>query len=118
MSTSTDTTPGAPAARKLGSAARICLAAAIIAICAWLGHFAYRSYFYAETDDAVVEAHIHQVSPQVDGTVREVLVRDNQTVAAGDVLARLDPLEFELMVDREQAGAAKSQAEEERAAAA
>src|SRR5580658_10369642 len=100
MSTSTETTPAAPASRKPGTAARLALTLAIVAIVAWLGHFVYRSYFYEETDDAVVEAHIHQVSAQIDGIVREVLVKDNQTVAAGDVLARLDPLEFELMVEK------------------
>ena len=114
MSTSTETTPAAPTPKKPRTGARIALAAAILAIVAWLGHFAYESYFYEETDDAVVEAHVHQVSPQIDGTVQAVLVKENQTVAAGDVLVKLDPLEFELMVEKEQADAAKSQAEEER----
>ena len=118
MSTTTESAPASPSAKKPRTGARIALAVAIVAVVAWLGHFAYRSYFYEETDDAVVEAHIHQVSAQIDGTVRDVLVKDNQTVAAGDVLARLDPLEFELMVEKERAGAAKSQAEEERAGSA
>jgi membrane fusion protein (multidrug efflux system) len=115
MSTSPESTTAAPATRKLGTGARLAIAAAVIAIVAWLGHFAYRSYFYEETDDAVVEAHIHQVSAQIDGTVKDVLVKDNQEVAAGDVLATLDPLEFQLLVAKDQADASKSRAEEERA---
>jgi membrane fusion protein (multidrug efflux system) len=61
---------------------------------------------------------VHQVSPQIDGTVLEVLVHDNQAVKAGEVLARLDPLEFQLSVERNQAGAAQAQAEEAQAVAA
>jgi membrane fusion protein (multidrug efflux system) len=102
----------------MGPAARTALAAAVIAIGAWLAHFAYRSYYYVRTDDAVVQGHVHQVSSQIDGTVREVLVADNQAVKAGDVLARLDPLEFQLMVEKEEAGSAEAQAEQARAAAA
>ena len=114
MSTSPHTTHPAHPTKKPKTGARIALAAAVAAILVWLGHFAYESYFFVETDDAVVEAHIHQVSPQIDGTVKEVLVKDNQTVAAGDILVKLDPLEFQLMVEKEQAAAAQSQAEEER----
>jgi membrane fusion protein (multidrug efflux system) len=114
MSTPTET-KSAAAPRKASPVARAAITVVCAAVLGWLAHFAYRSYVYEETDDAVVEAHMHQVSPQVDGTVQEVLVKDNQTVAAGDVLVKLDPLEFELLVDREQAGASKSQAEEERA---
>jgi membrane fusion protein (multidrug efflux system) len=87
---------------------------AVVATLAWLGHFAYRMYLYEETDDAVVEGHVHQISPQVDGTVNEVLATDNQEVAQGDVLVRLDPLEFQIQVEKQEAGLAQSQAEEAR----
>jgi membrane fusion protein (multidrug efflux system) len=72
---------------------------------------------YEETDDAEVAGRVHQVSPQVDGTVSEVLVQDNQAVRAGDVLARLDPLEFDLGVKRAEAALAEARAEESRAEA-
>ncbi len=42
------------------------------------------------TDDAQVEGHIINVSARVAGQVSQVLVRDNQTVHAGDVLVELD----------------------------
>jgi membrane fusion protein (multidrug efflux system) len=75
-------------------------------------------YIYEETDDALVEGHVHQVSPQIDGTVKEVLASDNQEVAQGDVLVRLDPLEFQIEVEKQEAGLAQSQAEEARSSAA
>ncbi|WP_332657058.1 HlyD family secretion protein [Brevundimonas sp.] len=42
------------------------------------------------TDNAFVAADTTEVSPQIDGYVVEVLVADNQRVAAGQVLVRLD----------------------------
>jgi membrane fusion protein (multidrug efflux system) len=97
---------------------KIALLVVGIAVVLWLGHFGYRAFYYEETDDAAVEGHVHQISSQIDGTVKEVLARDNQQVAAGDLLVRLDPLEFELMVQSEAAGLARAQAEEARSAAA
>lgn len=101
----------APVPKPAGPAKRIVITAAAVALCAWLAHFGYRAYLYEETDDAQVAGHVHQVSAQTDGTLREVLVTDNQTVAQGDVLATLEPLEFELLVQRESAGLAKAQAD-------
>jgi membrane fusion protein (multidrug efflux system) len=42
------------------------------------------------TDDAFVESHVANVAPRVPGQVLHVLVKDNQAVAAGDVLVELD----------------------------
>ncbi len=118
MTTETQPTSAAPAPKRLGPAARIAIAVAVAAAGIWLAHFLYDFYFYQETDDAYVTGHVHQVSAQVDGTVAEVLVSDNQTVKAGEVLARLDPLEFQLAVEKNQAGASQAQAEEAQAGAA
>ena len=42
------------------------------------------------TDDAQVAAHMSNVSAQIAGQVKRVLVADNQEVKAGDVLVELD----------------------------
>jgi len=107
-----------PPPRRLGPAGRAAIAVLAAAAGAWLIRFAYDMFHYVETDDAFVAGHVHQVSAQIDGTVLDVLVRDNQAVRAGDVLARLDPLEFQLALEKNQAGAAQAQAEEAQAAAA
>ena len=104
--------------KRLGPAARIVIGIAIAAAVVWLAHFLFDFYFYQETDDAYVAGHVHQVSAQVDGTVAAVLVSDNQAVTAGEVLARLDPLEFQLAVEKNQAGASQAEAEEAQASAA
>ncbi len=43
------------------------------------------------TDDAQVDGHIAPVASKIYGNVAEVLVDDNQSVKAGQVLVRIDP---------------------------
>ena len=54
----------------------------------------------------------------MSGAVTEVLVDDNLTVKAGQTLARIDPLEYEIALHRAQAMLAQSRAEEAKADAA
>jgi membrane fusion protein (multidrug efflux system) len=56
-----------------------------------------------ETDNAYVKAHIIAVSAEVAGRVIEVAVRDNQAVAAGQFLFRIDPAPFEVAIARADA---------------
>jgi membrane fusion protein (multidrug efflux system) len=104
-----ETTQVAPAVpRRLGR--NLLIAAVGLGIAAWLADFGWHAWNYEETDDAYVVGHLHQVSPQIDGQVKEVLVADNQLVKAGDVLLRLDPLKCEIAVDKAQADAAQARA--------
>jgi membrane fusion protein, multidrug efflux system len=50
--------------------------------------------FTQSTDNAYIEADISILSPKVQGYVREVLVADNQLVAAGDIVARIDDADY------------------------
>jgi membrane fusion protein (multidrug efflux system) len=67
--------------------------------------FLYRGYTrtHVTTDDAFVEGSIHMIGARVGGTVVEILVSDNQQVKAGDILARLDPEQFQNTVDEAEA---------------
>jgi membrane fusion protein (multidrug efflux system) len=66
-------------------------------------------YFYVtggavmSTDNAYVQADMVGLSTDVAGIVREVDVHDNQKVAEGDILFKLDPLQFQLALDRAEA---------------
>lgn len=53
--------------------------------------------------DARVQAFIIRVAPEVSGRVRDVAVKDNQIVDAGDTLLELDPTPFEIAVSQAQA---------------
>src|SRR4030088_3280079 len=55
------------------------------------------------TDNAYVQADMVGLSTDVAGIVTEVLVHDNQKVAKGDILFKLDPLQFQLALDRAEA---------------
>jgi membrane fusion protein (multidrug efflux system) len=66
-------------------------------------------YFYVtggavmSTDNAYVQADMVGLSTDVSGIATEVLVHDNQKVAKGDVLFKLDDLQFRLALDRAEA---------------
>jgi membrane fusion protein, multidrug efflux system len=66
-------------------------------------------YFYVtggavmSTDNAYVQADMVGLSTDVAGIVTQVLVHDNQKVAKGDILFKLDPLQFQLALDRAEA---------------
>jgi membrane fusion protein (multidrug efflux system) len=64
---------------------------------------------HVSTDDAFVEAHVSPVSARVRGTVVAVLVRDNQEVAAGAPLLRLDPRDLEVKVLQARAALATAE---------
>jgi membrane fusion protein (multidrug efflux system) len=64
---------------------------------------------HVSTDDAFVEAHVSPVSARVRGTVIEVLARDNQQVAGGAPLVRLDPRDLEVKVHQARAAVATAQ---------
>ncbi|PRY04451.1 HlyD family secretion protein [Paraburkholderia sp. BL25I1N1] len=69
------------------------------------------------TDDAYVTGHVHTIAARVNGTVEQVLVRDNQFVHAGDKLVRLDTRDFDVRVALERSRIEQAQAEQAKARA-
>ena len=63
-----------------------------------------------DTDDAQIDGEITNVSSRVAGTIVTVAVKDNQTVAAGDVMAELDPTDYEVAVAQARAVLAQAEA--------
>ena len=69
---------------------------------------------WESTDDAFIDTHMVMIAPQVAGRVAQVLVDDNQRVAAGKLLVELDPAVFKAQLDQaaaNQAAAAASLAQ-------
>lgn len=64
----------------------------------------------ATTDNAYVKADSAVIAPRVAGYVAEVAVVDNQPVAAGDLLFRLDDRDWQVAVERARADLARAQA--------
>ena len=73
----------------------------------------YRTH--ESTDDAYVVGDIVPVSPQINGTVLAVHVVDNQPVEAAQLLAQLDPRDFEVRVKQVEAAVAVAAANLRRA---
>ncbi len=71
------------------------IALAIVVICA-VAYFVRDSLMYQTTDDAYVETTTVQVAPRVSGQVTEVYITDNQQVKEGDLIAKIDPVDYEV----------------------
>ena len=89
--------------------ARGILAVIVIAALGFGGKLWYHSSHYVETTNAYVSGHVHPVSSRVGGVVTKVLVEDNQTVKAGDVIAELDPTDQRVKVEQIEAQIASAQ---------
>ena len=72
------------------------------------GFFIFDAMKYQSTDDAYVETTTVSVSPKVSGQIVKVLVKDNQAVKAGDVVAVIDKVDYQVRL--EQATAAYEKA--------
>jgi membrane fusion protein (multidrug efflux system) len=66
--------------------------------------------FLISTDDAYVQAHSVIISPQVSGYIVDVPVDDNARIAAGQVVARIDPRNYQTAVAAAKASVTAAQA--------
>lgn len=120
------TNDAAPPARKLSGRAKLILlllAAVVLVVGAiWFVRYETRGKYFEETNDATVQADMVTVAPRVAGYVAAVLVAENQDVAAGQPLVRIDPrdaraqaaqAEAQIAVAGAQADAARAQVREQ-----
>ena len=87
----------------------IILVVVVILVLVALGLW-WRSTFTEDTDDAQVNGHLIQVSSRISGQVAKVYVDENQLVNAGDVIAVLDPNDYQVAVENAAAALASAQA--------
>ena len=75
------------------------------------GHYYWATGRYlVTTDDAYVDAHSVLISPKVAGYIAAVPVDDNQPVKAGEVIATIDPRDYQTALDQARANVAAAQA--------
>ena len=72
--------------------------------------FYWRSTFTEDTDDAQVDGDLYQVSARVSGQIIKVNVTDNQQVKQGDVIADIDPRDYQVQLEQAEAQLANSKA--------
>ena len=79
-----------------------------IAAAAYL-YWDYSQHFQS-TDDAFIAARNFSIEPKVAGYITAVPVTDNQHVAAGDVIARIDDRDYRIALEQAEAQVAAAQA--------
>lgn len=84
----------------------------IAALAVLAGWFMWNYYMQSPwTRDGKVRAEQVSITPQVSGTIVELLVKDNQFVNVGDLLFRIDKTPFHIAELNAQAQLAKAQSE-------
>ena len=66
--------------------------------------------FVESTDDAYIHADTGIISPKIDGYIRQVRVRDNQSIAGGDVMFVIDDRDFAAKAAQAEAVVATAEA--------
>ena len=76
------------------------------------GGYIYLNYaeHFQSTDDAFIAARQSSLAPKVSGYITAVPVTDNEHVAAGDVIARIDDRDYRIALEQAQAQVAAAQA--------
>ena len=82
-----------------------------IAAIGGVGVLWFHSHWQVTTNNAYVVGNITPVSSEVGGTVVALYTDDNMVVAAGDPIAQLDPVPYQLQVDQAQADLRQARAE-------
>jgi membrane fusion protein, multidrug efflux system len=95
-------------------ATRLGVGAFVLAVLAAGVIFGHRYWtvgrFLVSTDDAYVQADSSTIAPKVSGYVASVLVDDNQSVKAGQILARIDSRDLQTALDEADANVVAAQA--------
>ncbi|NEW94078.1 HlyD family secretion protein [Rhodopseudomonas sp. BR0M22] len=65
---------------------------------------------FETTDDAFIDTRSVLISPQVTGAITQVAVTDNEVVKAGQLLAKIDPRDYQAAVDQAAAQIQQAQA--------
>ena len=94
-----------PRSRRRGIIVIVIAVIAVAALAFW-----WHSTFYEDTDDAQISGHLIQVSARIQGQVLHVDVEENQQVKKGDLIAELDPRDYQVAVENAQAALASAQA--------
>jgi membrane fusion protein (multidrug efflux system) len=88
----------------------IWLLVVIIGLAAAALHFYLPTLFYAETDDAYVQADTVSIVPKISAYVTALYVTDNSRFTKGQLLVQLDPRDFNVEVSEAEANLASAQA--------
>jgi membrane fusion protein, multidrug efflux system len=72
---------------------------------------------YVSTDDAFIDGHVIQISPQVSAQVKVLHITDNQLIRQGDLLLELDPTDYDVVLQQAEAQVSEAEGRLEQARA-
>jgi membrane fusion protein (multidrug efflux system) len=92
---------------------RTLLFASVLGILVLIGVVGFWLYSrtYESTDDAQVDGHLSGITARVDGVIKAVHVEENQSIQAGQLVAEMDPRDYEVALEQAQAQFLKAQAD-------
>jgi membrane fusion protein, multidrug efflux system len=98
---------GAAAPTNPATRHRLVISLVVVAVITGAAVFGYRYWtvgrFMESTDDAYLKADYSTIAPKVSGYVAEVAVNDNEHVAAGQLLIRIDDRDFRAALEHAKA---------------
>jgi membrane fusion protein, multidrug efflux system len=86
------------------------LLAGVVAAAAYGRYYWTEGRYLVSTDDAYVDAHSALISPKISGYIADVSVDDNEPVKTGQVIARIDPQDYQTALDQARTNVAAAQA--------
>ncbi len=85
-------------------------AVAVIALVIWLIQYLLVGQYFVSTDDAYIAADSSLIAAKISGYVTDIAVREGQPVHQGDLLAIIDPRDYETALAAAQADSAAARA--------
>ena len=80
----------------------------VLGVVAWGIYDYVVASHYEATDNAYVQGHVIQITPQIGGTVMAILADDTDFVKAGQPLVQLDPADARVALDQAEAALAQT----------
>jgi membrane fusion protein (multidrug efflux system) len=65
---------------------------------------------YESTDDAQVDGHVNAISSRIAGTVKSVLIENDQNVSGGELVVELDPRDYDVALAQQKGNLSQAQA--------
>ena len=75
----------------------------LFALLFWGVRYLAEGLTHESTDDAFLDANVISIAPKVPGQVKQVPVKSNQAVKAGDLLVEIDPRDLAVQLEQKRA---------------
>ncbi|MDD3013247.1 MAG: HlyD family secretion protein [Candidatus Gastranaerophilales bacterium] len=80
---------------------RIIIPIIMVIIIVTIGLYYYnQAITFVSTDDAYIEGHTIQLSPKVSGNIAKVCIEDNQKIKKGQLIAEIDPRDYQVIYNQ------------------